>query len=63
MGVLREWDASGGTGVYAETYTRDGAWEHSNVRQDAERASDIFTRIVPSDAARVGQFIASLRTR
>jgi hypothetical protein len=39
VGVLREYDASDGSGMYGETYTRDGEWTHSNVREDIERAS------------------------
>jgi hypothetical protein len=58
-GVLREWDPSGGGWPYAETYTRDGEWEHTNVRLDIERGSDITNRIVPSDASTVQQVIES----
>lgn len=62
-GVLREWDASHGDGSYAETYTREGEWVHSNVRLDIERGSDIVTRIVPSDATTVHQLIESWHRR
>jgi hypothetical protein len=60
QGVLREWDASSGGGSYAESFTRDGEWVHCDVRLDIERGSDIRTRIVPSDASTVHQFIESL---
>ncbi|MEE6309149.1 hypothetical protein V1634_20120 [Plantactinospora veratri] len=63
VGVLREWDASDGSGVYGQMYTRYGEWEHSNIRQDIERASNIRDRLVPSDAATVQQFIDSVRRR
>jgi hypothetical protein len=63
VGVLREWDASDGSGVYGQTYTRHGEWKHSNIRQDIERASNIRDRLVPSDAATVQRFIASMPSR
>jgi hypothetical protein len=58
-GALREWDSSSGDRLYAETYTRDGEWEHTNVRLDIERGSDISNRIVPSDSTTVHQLIES----
>jgi hypothetical protein len=61
QGVLREWDPSGGGWPYAETYTRDGEWEHSTVRMDIERGSNISGRIVPSDASTVHRFIESVQ--
>jgi hypothetical protein len=61
VGVLREWDAPDGGGTYGETYTRDGEWKHSNIREDIERASNIYNRLVASDAVTVGQFIAARR--
>ncbi|MEU8232712.1 hypothetical protein AB0C12_24285 [Actinoplanes sp. NPDC048967] len=63
IGVLREWDAASGDSSYAETFTRDGEWEHTTVRLDIERGSDIRNRIVPSDAATVHRFIESLPVR
>ncbi|GGN12137.1 hypothetical protein FHR83_003540 [Actinoplanes campanulatus] len=62
-GVLREWEPSGGSGLYAETYTREGEWTSSNVRLDIERGSNIWARIVPSDASTVHQIIASWNRR
>ncbi|MGW4942996.1 hypothetical protein ACWEOZ_15585 [Actinoplanes sp. NPDC004185] len=63
IGVLREWDAASGDASYAETFTRDGEWEHTSVRLDIERGSDIRNRVVPSDAATVHRFIESLQRR
>jgi len=61
VGVLRERDTSGWPGVHSETYTGHvDRWQHSNVRKDIERGSDISTRIVASDAATVHRFISSL---
>ncbi|GAA0512664.1 hypothetical protein Ade02nite_96600 [Paractinoplanes deccanensis] len=60
-GVLREWDASDGRGSYAETFTRAGEWEHSTVRMDIERGSNIANRIVPADEATVRRFTRSRR--
>jgi hypothetical protein len=62
-GVLREWDSSNGDSTYAETYTGAGEWEHTNVRLDIERGSNISTRIVPSNGAIVHWFIESMRAR
>ncbi|WP_230394846.1 hypothetical protein [Plantactinospora alkalitolerans] len=62
-GVLREWDASDGSGTYGQRYTRADGWRHSNIRKDIERASNIRDRLVPSDAATVHQFIESMRRR
>lgn len=61
VGVLREWDATGGDRTYAETYAgpADG-WRPSTIRQNIERGSNITTRIVPGDAAAVHRFIGSL---
>ncbi|GIG90110.1 hypothetical protein [Plantactinospora endophytica] len=58
-----EWDASDGSGTDSQVYTREGEWEHSNIRMDIERASNTFNRLVPSDSATVHQFIESLRRR
>lgn len=62
-GALREWDASDGSGTYGQVYTRDGEWEHSNIREDIERASNNVNRIMPSDAATVHQFIETIQRR
>jgi hypothetical protein len=62
-GVLREWESASGDSSYAETFTGDGEWEHSNVRLNIERGSNIRNRIVPSDAATVHRFIESLPVR
>jgi hypothetical protein len=63
QGVLREWDPSDGGWPYAETYTGDGEWVHSNVRLDIERGSNIWARIVPSDSSTVYQVIESWQRR
>jgi hypothetical protein len=63
IGVLREWDAASGDSSYAETFSGDGEWKHTNVRLDIERGSDIRNRVVPSDAATVHRFIESLQVR
>ncbi|BEL11047.1 hypothetical protein Q0Z83_092380 [Actinoplanes sichuanensis] len=63
VGVLREWDASRGGGTYAETFSSSNVWEHSSVRLDIERGSDISTRIVPSDSATVHRFIEAVQRR
>ncbi|MBE1492470.1 hypothetical protein [Plantactinospora soyae] len=62
-GVLREWDASNGSGTYGQVYTRDCEWENSNIREDIERQGSDVIRIVPSDAATVSLFIDAIRRR
>jgi hypothetical protein len=62
VGVLREWDATGSRGTYAETYAGpEQGWQPSNVRRNIERGSNIRNRLVPSDAATVHRFISSLK--
>jgi len=59
VGILREWDSTESKFVYAETYRRDRGWNPSDIRQNIERGSNLWARLVPADEAAVRRYIES----